>query len=348
MRSGDKSRAQGEASSAFGTNGLASGTGSGAYGMQNTASGAASNAFGVGNVASGERSTALGNWTVASGGYSSAFGFQSKALNFGSTAIGFMAVADRDYAVWVGAAGSERQIIHLADGTQATDAVNLRQLQAGDAQTLAAANAYTDVQVASVAGAAAAGALDAAKDYADAGDAATLASANAYTDAKAAGAAAGALGAARDYADAGDAATLASARDYTDVTATRTLASANAYTDQKFAGWNDPVHPVPRRRGSPFKPYGCTHRPHGRDGQRDDEHERQPCRHPYTEQVGRGRGFPGWAQGRIHWLPACSQRARGVHHWRLVQRQRQIRRHGRWLRLVIGRWEQWGWACRGP
>jgi autotransporter adhesin len=207
--------------------------------MQNTASGAASHAFGVGNVASGERSTALGNWTVASGGYSSAFGFQSQALNFGSTAIGYMAVADRDYAVSVGAAGSERQIIHLADGTQATDAVNLRQLQAGDAQTLAAANAYTDAQVASVAGAAAAGALDAAKDYADAGDAATLASANAYTDAKAAGAAAGALGAARDYADAGDAATLASARDYTDTTATRTLASANAYTDQKFAGWND-------------------------------------------------------------------------------------------------------------
>ncbi len=38
------------------------------------------------------------------------------------------AVADRDFSISVGQAGGEHQIIHLADGTQDTDAVNLRQL----------------------------------------------------------------------------------------------------------------------------------------------------------------------------------------------------------------------------
>ncbi len=72
----------------------------------------------------------MGAGVRSAGDYSNAFGYQSQALNVGSTAIGYQAVADRDYAVSVGSSARESQIIHVADGTQATDAVNLRQLNA--------------------------------------------------------------------------------------------------------------------------------------------------------------------------------------------------------------------------
>ena len=60
---------------------------------------------------------------------SSAFGYRSVAINIGSTAIGHEAFADRDYAVSVGSTARLSQIIYLADGTQDTDAVNVRQLR---------------------------------------------------------------------------------------------------------------------------------------------------------------------------------------------------------------------------
>ena len=88
------------------------------------------------------------------------------------------------------------------------DAVNLRQLQAGDARTLADAKAHTDAREAAV-----------RTDMA-AGDAATLV-------------------AAKTHADAGDAATLTTARAYTDTRASASVSTANAYTDARFTAWND-------------------------------------------------------------------------------------------------------------
>jgi len=52
----------------------------------------------------------------------------------GSVAIGMNAAADRDNVVSVGSLGAERQIVNVADGTQATDAVNKGQLDAVVAQ----------------------------------------------------------------------------------------------------------------------------------------------------------------------------------------------------------------------
>ena len=168
------------------------------------------------NTAGGEYSSAFGygSSTRESAFYGSAFGYQAEARNIGSTAIGFQSVADRDYALSVGRAGGEHQIIHVADGTQDTDAVNLRQLQAA----VATANAYTDTAVAI--GGTAANAYTDNREAAIRGD---MADADAAT-----------LQAARDHADAGDAATLASARDHADAGDTQTLQSANAYTDARF------------------------------------------------------------------------------------------------------------------
>lgn len=93
-----------------------------------------------------------------------------------SVAIGAGAVADRVNTVSVGATGQERQITNVAAATQATDAVNLSQMQAGDATTLATARAEANAGNAAT--------LATAKTAADAGDATTLTSANQYTDQK--------------------------------------------------------------------------------------------------------------------------------------------------------------------
>jgi autotransporter adhesin len=58
-------------------------------------------------------------------------------------AIGQGSTNDRANTVSVGSSTNQRQITNVAQGTQAHDAVNLQQSQAGDAATLAAANAFT-------------------------------------------------------------------------------------------------------------------------------------------------------------------------------------------------------------
>ncbi len=136
--------------SAFGLRGWATGTGSvaiagffdrngdgqedaDAIGMSTEtaiASGLSSVAVGAGVQATNYATTAVGVDNLASGSAASAFGFQSQALEIGSTAIGFRAIGDRAYAVSVGQAGGEHQIIHLAAGTEDTDAVNVGQLNA--------------------------------------------------------------------------------------------------------------------------------------------------------------------------------------------------------------------------
>jgi len=80
------------------------------------ATGANSAAGGAGSTAAGANSTALGN------------GSQAQADN--SVALGAGSVANRANTVSVGASGAERQVVNVADGSEATDAVNVRQLQA--------------------------------------------------------------------------------------------------------------------------------------------------------------------------------------------------------------------------
>lgn len=132
-------------------------------------------------LALGRSSVALGAGVVANGFASAALGVNARADAAFSTAIGFGSVADRDGTLSVGVAGSERQIVNVAAGTQTTDAVNLGQLQS----TLATANAYTDTAVAT--GGTQANAYTdnreaAVREDMTAGDAQTLSQANAYTD----------------------------------------------------------------------------------------------------------------------------------------------------------------------
>ncbi|MCF3458213.1 hemagglutinin [Stenotrophomonas maltophilia] len=87
-----------------------------------SASGANSAAGGAGSTAAGANSTALGN------------GSQAQADN--SVALGAGSMANRANTVSVGAAGAERQVVNVADGSQATDAVNVRQLQASQQGTI--------------------------------------------------------------------------------------------------------------------------------------------------------------------------------------------------------------------
>ncbi len=126
---GNSNTAKGNYSNAFGNSNIANGPDSNAFGFGNTANGAGSIAFGRANYANGDLSSALGAGNTADGTNSTAIGFQSKATNLRSTAIGYQAIADRDYAIAVGKTGGEHQIIHMADGTQDFDAVNVRQLR---------------------------------------------------------------------------------------------------------------------------------------------------------------------------------------------------------------------------
>lgn len=86
--------------------------------------------------ASGTDSIAVGGVASASGAGSIAIGDAASATATNSVALGAGSVADRDNAVSVGSAAATRQITHVGDGTEATDAVNLRQLQASQQGTL--------------------------------------------------------------------------------------------------------------------------------------------------------------------------------------------------------------------
>jgi hypothetical protein len=90
-------------------------------------------------VALGMNATASGLMSVSVGGNAGATGSGFKSVAIGNSAnataasavaLGAASLADRDNTVSVGASGSERQIVNVAAGTQATDVVNFAQLQA--------------------------------------------------------------------------------------------------------------------------------------------------------------------------------------------------------------------------
>jgi len=95
--------------------------------------GANSVAGGAGSQATGESSVAIGNATTASGASSMALGSGASATADNSVAIGVNSVAERGNAISVGAAGAERAIVHVAAGTDDTDAVNVAQLRQAQA-----------------------------------------------------------------------------------------------------------------------------------------------------------------------------------------------------------------------
>ncbi|PZU30095.1 MAG: hypothetical protein DI584_00720 [Stenotrophomonas sp.] len=86
--------------------------------------------------ATGQDSVAAGPQAKASGNQAVAIGNGANASAAGSVALGAGSVATRANTVSVGAAGAERQITNVGDGTEATDAVNVRQLQASQQGTV--------------------------------------------------------------------------------------------------------------------------------------------------------------------------------------------------------------------
>ncbi|WP_321793579.1 YadA family autotransporter adhesin [Caballeronia sp. J97] len=96
-------------------------------------------------VANGDRNSEVAS---ATGVHATAMGANANASADNSVALGANSVADRANTVSVGSAGSERQITNVAAGTQATDAVNLSQLNLAAAQ----AQSYTDSRVANLQG----------------------------------------------------------------------------------------------------------------------------------------------------------------------------------------------------
>ncbi len=86
----------------------------------------------------------------ATGTQSVAAGSNAQANAPNSVALGANSVADRANTVSVGSPGAERQVANVADGTAATDAVNVQQMQAQSVTTLTQANTYTDQRVSEI------------------------------------------------------------------------------------------------------------------------------------------------------------------------------------------------------
>ncbi|WP_373557863.1 YadA family autotransporter adhesin [Burkholderia sp. MSMB1835] len=120
---------------AIGANAQGTGVAATVVGNNTVANSRNSSAFGFGAQAIGGTGTTTGAATAV-GAYASATGFHSSALGVGAVAAGSESVAlgvnsraDRDYSVAVGNATQQRQVINMAAGTQATDAVNVSQLE---------------------------------------------------------------------------------------------------------------------------------------------------------------------------------------------------------------------------
>ncbi|KAB0659203.1 hypothetical protein F7R13_23860, partial [Burkholderia territorii] len=114
---------------AIGGAATAVGTYSVVVGHRAAATGNNATALGVDAQASGESSLAVGKGATAAGHFASAIGVGATASGDQSVALGIRSVADRDATVSVGSATLQRQIIHMAAGTDDTDAVNVGQLK---------------------------------------------------------------------------------------------------------------------------------------------------------------------------------------------------------------------------
>ncbi|EKS7793826.1 YadA-like family protein [Edwardsiella piscicida] len=152
---GASSRTRGDAATAIGAESYSGGANSVAIGNESRsqqsglAAGAASlagqhsTALGDGARATPDNAIALGDDAQASASYSTAIGVSGRASGYSSMALGNDSQASymnsialgansqtaRVNSVSIGAPGSTRQLTNLSAGTQATDAVNVSQLQ---------------------------------------------------------------------------------------------------------------------------------------------------------------------------------------------------------------------------
>ena len=114
---------------AIGQGSSATGNQSIAIGFGNTVTGSNSGAFGDPNDVSGSGSYAVGNDNTVSGNNTFVLGNNVTADVDNAVVLGNNSTAEAD-AVSVGSSGGERQIKHVAPGTEATDAATIGQLQA--------------------------------------------------------------------------------------------------------------------------------------------------------------------------------------------------------------------------
>ena len=135
--------ATGENSVAIGTNTVVTGHRSTAVGVGNQVSGNGSGAFGDPNTVSGNGSYVVGNDNKVTGDNTFVLGNNVDTQAKNAVVLGNDSASDRDNTVSVGAKGKERQIIHVADAVENTDAVNYQQLKTSEKS----ANSYTNERV---------------------------------------------------------------------------------------------------------------------------------------------------------------------------------------------------------
>src|SRR5690606_1176047 len=150
---GTNAVAIGSGATANGENGVAIGGGAHAHGPDDVAIGGGARVGADGSVAVGANASiaagatnavAMGEGASVTAASGTAIGQGASVIAEGAVALGQGSVADRAHTVSVGSAGGERQITNVAAGTEATDAVNVAQLDASATRTLAQANEYTD------------------------------------------------------------------------------------------------------------------------------------------------------------------------------------------------------------
>ncbi len=134
LAAGDRANANGINAAALGANSQALADSALAVGDGATANAVSSVAVGLQSMASGTSAIASSTGTLASSTGGVALGAGAAAdragMNGKTELFSNTAVSSTQGAVSVGSAGGERQITNVAGGTQATDAVNVRQLQA--------------------------------------------------------------------------------------------------------------------------------------------------------------------------------------------------------------------------
>lgn len=128
----------------------------GQFQVNNTSNAAAPQASGQDSIAAGPGASALAAESVVIGNIASSTAVDTTVIGYNATATGPNSVvigahsSDGGLAnvVSVGTTADPRQIINVADATNAHDAVNLSQLISTSNQTLLTANAYTDFRAA--------------------------------------------------------------------------------------------------------------------------------------------------------------------------------------------------------